>query len=95
MADVDIRILEAEQTSWKQTAKDLGSGAAGGIAQVLIGEFFRLSFPAVCEGDTWNEEKASGQSISSGLTRAAVVLIESRGILRGPGEEFLYLSDCL
>lgn len=41
MADVDIRTLESEQDAgWKQTAKDLGSGAAGGIAQVLLGKFY-------------------------------------------------------
>lgn len=39
MGDVDIRTLEIEQGSWAQTGKDLGSGAAGGIAQVLLGEF--------------------------------------------------------
>lgn len=39
MSDVDIRTIEAEQSSWAQTGKDLGSGAAGGIAQVLLGEF--------------------------------------------------------
>lgn len=38
MGDVDLRTLEAEQSSWAQTGKDLGSGAAGGIAQVLLGE---------------------------------------------------------
>ncbi|KAK5081327.1 carrier protein ymc1 [Lithohypha guttulata] len=36
MADVDIRTLEDQNSSWKQTGKDLGSGAAGGIAQVLL-----------------------------------------------------------
>ena len=30
--------VEAEAASWKRTAKDLGSGAAGGIAQVLLGK---------------------------------------------------------
>jgi hypothetical protein len=30
--------LEADNASWVRTAKDLTSGAAGGIAQVLIGE---------------------------------------------------------
>lgn len=39
MADADIKTLEAEQSSWAQTGKDLASGAAGGIAQVLLGEF--------------------------------------------------------
>lgn len=39
MADVDIRTLEDMSTSWEQTGKDLGSGAAGGIAQVLLGKF--------------------------------------------------------
>lgn len=39
MSDPDIKTLEAEQASWAQTGKDLASGAAGGIAQVLLGEF--------------------------------------------------------
>ncbi len=30
--------LEAENASWERTAKDLVAGAAGGIAQVLLGE---------------------------------------------------------
>ena len=30
--------LEAENASWERTAKDLFAGAAGGIAQVLLGE---------------------------------------------------------
>ena len=38
MADADIRTMESEDGSWAQTGKDLGSGAAGGIAQVLIGK---------------------------------------------------------
>lgn len=38
MSDVDIRTLEDANSSWEQTGKDLGSGAAGGIAQVLLGE---------------------------------------------------------
>jgi len=38
MADTDIQALEAKAGSWAQTGKDLGSGAAGGIAQVLLGE---------------------------------------------------------
>lgn len=32
--------LEQEIGSWKRTAKDLVSGAAGGIAQVLLGQPF-------------------------------------------------------
>ncbi|KAK5942891.1 carrier protein ymc1 [Knufia obscura] len=42
MADTDIQMLEAENASWKQTGKDLGSGAAGGIAQVLLGQPFDI-----------------------------------------------------
>jgi len=38
MGDVDIRALEQENAGMQNTLKDLGSGAAGGIAQVLIGE---------------------------------------------------------
>lgn len=33
-----IAAKEAEMGSWARTAKDLVSGAAGGIAQVLLGE---------------------------------------------------------
>lgn len=44
MADVDIRTLEDASTSWEQTGKDLGSGAAGGIAQVLLGESYYKDF---------------------------------------------------
>jgi hypothetical protein len=32
--------LEQEIGSWERTAKDLVSGAAGGIAQVLLGQPF-------------------------------------------------------
>lgn len=39
MADTDLRGFEHENTTWAQTGKDLASGAAGGIAQVLLGEF--------------------------------------------------------
>lgn len=42
MADTDIQALEAENSSWKRTAKDLISGAAGGIAQVLLGQPFDI-----------------------------------------------------
>lgn len=38
MVDKSIEAIEAEQASWVRTVKDLASGAAGGIAQVLIGE---------------------------------------------------------
>ncbi len=34
-----IEAKEAENASWARTAKDLFSGAAGGVAQVLLGEF--------------------------------------------------------
>lgn len=30
--------LELESGSWKRTAKDLVAGAAGGVAQVLLGK---------------------------------------------------------
>lgn len=30
--------LEVEDAGWARTAKDLTSGAAGGIAQVLLGK---------------------------------------------------------
>lgn len=30
--------IEAENASWARTAKDLVAGAAGGIAQVLLGK---------------------------------------------------------
>jgi hypothetical protein len=35
----EIERREAENTSWARTGKDLFSGAAGGVAQVLLGEF--------------------------------------------------------
>lgn len=35
--------LEADSTSWERTAKDLVAGAAGGVAQVLLGEMFAVS----------------------------------------------------
>lgn len=34
--------LEAENASWERTAKDLVAGAAGGIAQVLLGQPFDI-----------------------------------------------------
>ena len=40
MADRDF---EDRDTSWVRTAKDLFSGAAGGVAQVLLGNFRRYS----------------------------------------------------
>lgn len=35
--------LEADNANWQRTAKDLVAGAAGGVAQVLLGEIFALS----------------------------------------------------
>lgn len=40
MADTSIEAIEAENASWVRTVKDLGAGAAGGVAQVLLGECF-------------------------------------------------------
>jgi hypothetical protein len=41
MTDVDkIEAKEVEIGSWVRTAKDLAAGAAGGVAQVLLGEFW-------------------------------------------------------
>lgn len=42
--------LEAENASWERTAKDLAAGAAGGIAQVLLGECPELSSACLCAG---------------------------------------------
>ena len=42
MADTSIEAIEAETGSWVRTVKDLGAGAAGGVAQVLLGECFRI-----------------------------------------------------
>ena len=41
MADAaeEIERYEAENAGWVRTAKDLFAGAAGGVAQVLLGEF--------------------------------------------------------
>ena len=41
MAD---RQVEDRDTTWARTAKDLFSGAAGGVAQVLLGMYFRCSW---------------------------------------------------
>jgi hypothetical protein len=38
MGEPSIEDLEAVQGSWVRTVKDLASGAAGGVAQVLLGE---------------------------------------------------------
>ena len=39
MADVEaIEAVEADNASWARTGKDLVAGAAGGIAQVLLGK---------------------------------------------------------
>jgi solute carrier family 25 carnitine/acylcarnitine transporter 20/29 len=35
---------EVEERGVSQTAKDLFAGAAGGIAQVLLGKFFVIAF---------------------------------------------------
>jgi hypothetical protein len=35
MAELEV---EAENASWARTAKDLFAGAAGGVAQVLLGK---------------------------------------------------------
>jgi hypothetical protein len=40
MAETGIEAIEAENASWTRTVKDLAAGAAGGVAQVLLGEFF-------------------------------------------------------
>jgi len=34
----EIEAMEAGNTSWVRTAKDLFAGAAGGVAQVLLGK---------------------------------------------------------
>lgn len=50
MAGVDnIEAKEAEMASWVRTAKDLTAGAAGGIAQVLLGEYWST---CACARDT-------------------------------------------
>ena len=38
MAEAGAEVAEEVQGGWDRTVKDLTSGAAGGIAQVLIGE---------------------------------------------------------
>ena len=35
----EVEAHAAQNGSWARTAKDLFSGAAGGVAQVLLGEF--------------------------------------------------------
>jgi hypothetical protein len=46
MADAteDIERHEMEQGSWARTAKDLFAGAAGGVAQVLLGKLTLVLF---------------------------------------------------
>jgi hypothetical protein len=46
MADAaeDIARHEMEQGSWARTAKDLFAGAAGGVAQVLLGKSMLVLF---------------------------------------------------
>lgn len=39
--------VEAENASWARTAKDLFAGAAGGVAQVLLGKL-HISKDACC-----------------------------------------------
>ncbi len=41
--------LEAENASWERTAKDLSAGAAGGIAQVLLGKYCTMLFSSLWE----------------------------------------------
>jgi hypothetical protein len=39
--------IEAENASWVRTAKDLFAGAAGGVAQVLLGKLYLQFFTEV------------------------------------------------
>ena len=39
----EVEAIEAANAGWAETGKDLFSGGAGGIAQVLIGEPHSLS----------------------------------------------------
>lgn len=44
-----VEVIEADAEGLSRTLKDLGSGAAGGIAQVLIGQpFGQLKIKADC-----------------------------------------------
>lgn len=59
-----IEAKEAENSSWARTAKDLFAGAAGGVAQVLLGEFLKIVAESCClllEGDDEMEEVASAK----------------------------------
>ena len=44
MAEAGAEVAEEVQGGWDRTVKDLTSGAAGGIAQVLIGELRSFLF---------------------------------------------------
>jgi solute carrier family 25 carnitine/acylcarnitine transporter 20/29 len=52
--------VEVQAGGAKQTAKDLFAGAAGGVAQVLLGEWFTVSRIGV-----QNRVKMSGGQVSS------------------------------
>jgi hypothetical protein len=39
-----VEKVEAENGGWERTAKDLVAGAAGGIAQVLLGELASIHY---------------------------------------------------
>ena len=58
MADMDTIVAteaSAEAGNWVRTVKDLGAGAAGGVAQVLLGEFLEylcMCARYMCESDS-------------------------------------------
>jgi hypothetical protein len=57
MADAaeEIEKRELEQGSWARTAKDLFAGAAGGVAQVLLGK----SWSALCNASFLDEARSA------------------------------------
>lgn len=80
MAAVDnIEAKEAEIGSWVRTAKDLTAGAAGGIAQVLLGEYWSTCACARHTCDYQCFMFFSTKRISSAETPLFLVRKQSRG----------------
>jgi len=65
MADTieEIERKEAENASWARTGKDLLSGAAGGIAQVLLGQPFDIVKVRLQTSSTYSSAAACASSI--------------------------------
>ncbi|KAF7504725.1 hypothetical protein GJ744_001794 [Endocarpon pusillum] len=55
--------LEAENASWERSAKDLAAGAAGGIAQVLLGQPFDIIKVRLQTSNQYNSALDCGKKI--------------------------------